>query len=74
MLAPPDDADKAPKITLNECNFGLFPMVNDQKLRQRQSLSEESAPLVAREKKKKKKKIAAGKALDADEALKLGLR
>ncbi len=65
MLALPDDADKAPRLTLNELNFGFFPMVNDQSRLQRR-FYEESAPLEAA-------RAAAGQALDADEALKLGL-
>ena len=32
MLVLPDDADKAPKLTLGEMNFGHLPMVNDQSL------------------------------------------
>ena len=65
MLALPDDADKAPKITLDEFNFGFFPMVNDQSRLQRR-FYEESAPLEAA-------RGAVGRALDADAALKLGL-
>ena len=65
MLALPDDADRAPKLTLNEFNFGFFPMVNDQSRLQRR-FYEEAAPLEAA-------RTAAGKPLDADEALKLGL-
>ncbi len=30
MLALPDDAARAPKLVLNEFNFGFYPMVNDQ--------------------------------------------
>ncbi|MDN8612322.1 2,3-epoxybenzoyl-CoA dihydrolase [Variovorax ginsengisoli] len=65
MLALPDDADKAPKLTLDALNFGFFPMVNDQSRLQRR-FYEETAPLEAA-------RGAAGKALDADEALQLGL-
>jgi benzoyl-CoA-dihydrodiol lyase len=65
MLALPDDAERAPKLTLDEFNFGFFPMVNDQSRLQRR-FYEESAPLEAA-------RGAAGRALDADEALKLGL-
>ncbi|VTU12827.1 Benzoyl-CoA-dihydrodiol lyase [Variovorax sp. SRS16] len=65
MLALPDDAARAPKITLDEFNFGFFPMVNDQSRLQRR-FYEESAPMEAA-------RAAAGRALDADEALKLGL-
>jgi benzoyl-CoA-dihydrodiol lyase len=65
MLALPDAPEKAPKLSLNELNFGFFPMVNDQSRLQRR-FYEESAPLEGA-------RGAAGKALDADEALKLGL-
>ncbi|KQW58200.1 2,3-epoxybenzoyl-CoA dihydrolase [Variovorax sp. Root411] len=65
MLALPDDAERAPKLVLNEFNFGFFPMVNDQSRLQRR-FYEEAAPLEAA-------RTAAGKPLDADEALKLGL-
>jgi len=65
MLALPDDADKAPKLTLSEMNFGFFPMVNDQSRLQRR-FYEETAPLEAA-------RGAIGQALDADAALALGL-
>lgn len=65
MLALPDDAERAPKLVLNEFNFGFFPMVNDQSRLQRR-FYEEAAPLDAA-------RAAAGKPLDADEALALGL-
>jgi len=65
MLALPDDVERAPKLVLNEFNFGFFPMVNDQSRLQRR-FYEEAAPLEAA-------RAAAGKPLDADEALKLGL-
>ncbi|CAN7717990.1 2,3-epoxybenzoyl-CoA dihydrolase [Acidovorax sp. LjRoot66] len=65
MLALPDDAERAPRLTLNEFNFGFFPMVNDQSRLQRR-FYEEAAPLDAA-------RAAAGKSLDADEALALGL-
>lgn len=65
MLALPDDAERAPKLTLGEANFGYFPMVNDQSRLQRR-FYEEAAPLEAA-------RAAVGKALDADEAVKLGL-
>ena len=65
MLALPDDAERAPKLTLNEFNFGFFPMVNDQSRLQRR-FYEEAAPLDAA-------RAAAGKPLDADQALALGL-
>ncbi|MDM0028069.1 2,3-epoxybenzoyl-CoA dihydrolase [Variovorax saccharolyticus] len=65
MLALPDAPEKAPKLTLNELNFGFFPMVNDQSRLQRR-FYEETAPLEGA-------RGAAGQPLDADEALKLGL-
>jgi len=65
MLALPDDAERAPKLTLNEFNFGLLPMVNDQSRLQRR-FYEETAPLEAA-------RAAAGTPLDADAALALGL-
>ena len=65
MLALPDDADKAPKMRLSEMNFAFFPMVNDQTRLQRRFYEEVPAMEAARG--------AIGKALDADEALALGL-
>lgn len=65
MLALPDDAARAPKLVLNEFNFGFYPMVNDQSRLERR-FYEEATPLDAA-------RAAAGKPLDADEALKLGL-
>ncbi len=65
MLALPDDADRAPKLTLGEMNFGPLIMVNDQSRLQRR-FYEEAAPLAA-------VREAIGTALDADQALALGL-
>jgi benzoyl-CoA-dihydrodiol lyase len=65
MLALPDDAERAPKMIVGEANFGLFPMVTAQSRLQRR-FYEESAPLEA-------VRAAAGKPLDADQALELGL-
>ena len=65
MLALPDDPEHAPRITLNEFNFGSLPMVNDQSRLERR-FYEEEAPLAAA-------RATFGSALDADEALKLGL-
>ena len=65
MLALPDDAERAPQLTLNEFNFGLLPLVNDQSRLQRR-FYEEAAPLEAA-------RAAAGQPLDADAALALGL-
>jgi benzoyl-CoA-dihydrodiol lyase len=65
MLVLPDDAEKAPKLTLGEMNFGHLPMVNDQSRLQRR-FYEETAPMEAA-------RGAVGKALDGDAALALGL-
>jgi len=65
MLALPDDAARAPRLTLGDMNFGVLPLVNDQS-RLARRFYEESQPLDAA-------RAAIGKALDADEALALGL-
>jgi len=65
MLALPDDEANAPKIQLNEFNFGFYPMVNDQSRLARRFYEEVPAMEAARG--------ASGKALDADAALALGL-
>ena len=65
MLALPDDAGRAPKLTLSEMNFGALPMVTAQS-RLARRFYEEEAPIAAA-------RAAIGSALDADEALKLGL-
>ncbi len=64
-LALPDDADKAPKITVGELNFGTFPMVTGQSRLQRRFYDEQPALDAVRGK--------VGQALDADAALALGL-
>lgn len=65
MLTLPDTPDEAPTLTLNELNFGLLPMVNDQS-RLARRFYEKAAPLEAVQ-------AAAGKALDGNTALELGL-
>ena len=65
MLALPDDEARAPKITVAEANFGLFPMATHQS-RLARRFYEETAPIEAVRSK-------AGVALDADAALALGL-
>jgi benzoyl-CoA-dihydrodiol lyase len=65
MLALPDDTDKAPKLQLNEFSFGFYPMVNGQS-RLARRFYEEAGPMEAA-------RAAAGKALDADAAMALGL-
>jgi len=65
MLALPDEPDRAPKLLLSEMNFGALPMVTDQSRLARRFYEEEAALVAAR--------AAIGNALDADEAMKLGL-
>jgi len=65
MLALPDDPEHAPTLSLNEFNFGPLLMVNDQSRLQRR-FYEEEGPLAAA-------RASFGKALNADEALALGL-
>jgi benzoyl-CoA-dihydrodiol lyase len=65
MLVLPDSPEKAPKLQLSEMNFGFMPMVNDQSRLQRR-FYEEVAPLEAA-------RAVVGKAIDGDEAAKLGL-
>lgn len=65
MLALPDDAARAPRLTLSELNFGAYPMANEL-ARLTRRFCEEDAPLAA-------VREAIGRALDADEALALGL-
>jgi benzoyl-CoA-dihydrodiol lyase len=64
-LALPDDAAKAPKIAVNEANFGLFPMITGQSRLQRQFYDEQPALDAVRAK--------IGQLLDADAAFALGL-
>jgi len=65
MLALPDTPEQAPHVTLSELNMGYFPMVNHQSRLQRR-FYEETAPLEA-------VRAAIGKALNADQAMALGL-
>lgn len=65
MLMLPDDAAKTPKLTVGEANFGLYPMITGQSRLQRRFYDEAPALEAVR--------AAAGQALDADAALKLGL-
>ncbi len=64
-LALPDDAAKAPKITVNDANFGAFPMVTGQSRLQRRFYDEKPALDAVRAK--------VGQLLDADAAFALGL-
>ena len=64
-LALPDDEAKAPKITVAESNFGLYPMVTGQSRLQRRFYNEGPALDAVR--------AQVGKALDADAAFAIGL-
>ncbi len=64
-LALPDDAAKAPKITVGEMNFGMYPMVTEQSRLQRRFYGEQPALEAIR--------ASAGQPLDADAAFALGL-
>jgi len=65
MLSLPDDARRAPAITVGEVNFGLYPMATGQSRLQRRFYGEQ-APLEA-------VRAKAGQPLDADQAFGLGL-
>jgi benzoyl-CoA-dihydrodiol lyase len=64
-LALPDDAARAPKITVGDTNFGFYPMATGQSRLQRRFYAE-SAPMEA-------VRAATGQPLDADAAFALGL-
>ena len=64
-LALPDDAERAPKITVAETNFGLYPMVTGQSRLQRRFYDEADALFAVR--------ARIGEPLDADAAFALGL-
>jgi len=65
MLALPDDAEKAPKIVVDELNFGTYPMVTSQSRLQRRFYDEQPALDAVR--------AQAGRPLDADAAFAVGL-
>ena len=73
MLALPDDAVRAPKLQLDEFNFGLLPLVNDQSRLARRFYDESTPLAAARATASDAARGAAGTALDADAALALGL-
>ncbi len=64
-LALPDAPERAPRITVDESNFGLYPMVTGQSRLERRFYAEAPAMEAVR--------ARAGRALDADEAFALGL-
>ena len=65
QLMLPDAPEKSPKITVGDTNFGFYPMVTGESRLQRRFYAE-AAPMEA-------VRAAAGQALDADAAMKLGL-
>jgi benzoyl-CoA-dihydrodiol lyase len=65
MLALPDDAQRAPKLTLSALNFGAYPMPSGQSRLARRFYDEAKPLAAARE--------AIGRELDADAAFALGL-
>ena len=65
MLALPDDEAKAPKVTVGDVNFGLYPMATGQSRLGRRFYDEQAALEAVRGK--------AGQALDADAAFAIGL-
>jgi benzoyl-CoA-dihydrodiol lyase len=65
QLALPDSPETAPTVTLNETNFGLFPMATGQSRLARRFYDEQPALAAVRAK--------LGQALDANAALGLGL-
>ena len=65
MLALPDDEAAAPKVTVSDVNFGLFPMATEQSRLQRRFYNEQPALDAVRS--------VAGQALDADAAFAVGL-
>ncbi|MEO8836630.1 MAG: 2,3-epoxybenzoyl-CoA dihydrolase [Caldimonas sp.] len=65
MLALPDEPQRAPKLQLDESNFGLLPLVDGQSRLARRFYGDEVQLGAAR--------ATIGTAIDADEALGLGL-
>ena len=64
-LALPDAPQRAPRITLDEANFGLYPMATGQSRLERRFYGEQAAMDALR--------AHLGQALDADQAFALGL-
>src|SRR6187551_3164026 len=73
LLALPDEPEKAPKLQLDEFNFGLLPLVNDQSRLARRFYDEADPLAAALETVGDRARGVAGTALDADAALALGL-
>ena len=73
MLALPDDEANAPKITVADTNFGLYPMITGDSRLQRRFYNEPAALDAVRAVSQDTSKGVAGQALDADAAFALGL-
>jgi benzoyl-CoA-dihydrodiol lyase len=65
QLALPDDPDAAPRITVGEANFGLYPMVTGESRLSRRFYNEQAALDAVR--------TSVSRPLDADAAFELGL-
>ena len=65
MLVLPDDADKAPTLTVADVNFGLYPMATGESRLGRRFYNEPAAMEAVR--------AVAGRALDGDAAMAVGL-
>ena len=72
-LALPDDEARAPKISVGDSNFGLYPMVTGQSRLQRRFYNEAPALEAVRAKTQDAQRGVAGQALDAAAAFALGL-
>jgi benzoyl-CoA-dihydrodiol lyase len=72
-LALPDDAARAPKITVGDVNFGLYPMATGQSRLGRRFYDEQPALDAVRAVARDTARGVAGQPLDADAAFALGL-
>ncbi|HEV7575758.1 MAG TPA: 2,3-epoxybenzoyl-CoA dihydrolase [Caldimonas sp.] len=73
MLALPDEPEKAPRLQLDEFNFGPLPLVNEQSRLARRFYDEAEPLAAALDTVADPARGALGQALDADAALALGL-
>ena len=72
-LALPDEPERAPKITVADTNFGMYPMVTGQSRLGRRFYDEAPALDAVRAVAQNARQGVAGQALDADAAFALGL-
>ncbi|MCY7316874.1 MAG: 2,3-epoxybenzoyl-CoA dihydrolase [Rubrivivax sp.] len=73
QLALPDDADRTPRITVGDANFGWYPMATGQSRLQRRFYGEQIALDAVRAVAQDGARGVAGQPLDADAAFALGL-